>query len=74
MGKSGGNTGPGRFNWLLARVRTCIADSAESSQAITDGQGVKMCSWAAAEDSVDDILGHVDPNKWDWAEKCSKQQ
>ena len=31
MGESGGNASPGCFNWLLACVRTCIADSAESS-------------------------------------------
>lgn len=53
---------------------TCIADSAESSQTITDGQGVKMYSWAAAKGFVDDILGHVDPNKWDWEEERSEQQ
>lgn len=47
MGESGGNAGPGCFNWLLACVHTCIAASAESSRAITDGQGVKMYSCVA---------------------------
>lgn len=47
MGESGGNAGPGCFNWLLACVHTCIAASAESSRAITDGQGVKMYTCVA---------------------------
>lgn len=34
---------------------------------------VKQVSCAAAKNFVDEVVGNVDPNKWDREEKCSKQ-
>lgn len=34
---------------------------------------VKQVSGAAAKNFLDEILGNVDPNKWNWEEEASEQ-